>query len=368
MSNSKPPGNTSPLPTGTLDAYRADLRAMAKEQKAVDREMAKSAKKGAEISKELLEKKKKIDAAIASQQGQIKRIDTANFRQRAQAAADSSKAARQAANGWTFRESRHFIRHAGHVVNAADNVITQLGKNGPLIDKAEAVSEALGLASHIPGPVGAGALAVNAALQMIITIYNRIKEERQFIREVNAQLRGGRVAEDEDEIQRRKANPERTKFTYIDPRLKDDPAHAGDALGGGFDAEEFKRLNADKLRAEKSAIANVLAAAEPIPAIGPVLKAASIFIRAHIEKEVESELNASLGKVKELTARAREKAELGDLFFANKDLAEIRAIDRRLMPGIDAEALFHDAQDRRLWAQRKSIEFMGVRHIDGRDE
>lgn len=83
------------------------------------------------------------------------------------------------------------------------------------------------------------------------------------------------------------------------------------------------------------------------------------------DREAASATNKN---IKFQTDRANAAAENGDRRIAQLSLEAINDIDPRMMPAANVEALFQGVEERRMWATRKAIGQMGIRHIDGRDE
>lgn len=228
-----PPSTGIPLPTGTLDSYRSALKAMQKESKAVTQQMAKDAKKGVEISKDLLDRKKAIDKAIQAQQNKLGQIDMMQKRQTINATAANSRMDRSSFKTWEkSAQGVMLLRHVVNEVKRLPEIAKLLKPGGPAIDKEQGASELLGLASHAPGWIGIVAKVLHASLIVTMAVQKDMKEHRQMLAEAHNLMHGGKPYEDPDEIERRNADPLLKKMTYQDPLYALRGIQASEQLGG----------------------------------------------------------------------------------------------------------------------------------------
>ncbi len=206
------PSKTIAMPTGTTKAMLADLKALEKASKDVTRQMAKDVKKGVEISKELLEQKKKIDKAFAAQKSQIKAVETATYRQAAMEKMEASRDGRPGALQKSI-QGVMMLHHLEIEVKRLDASFHAFRAGGPDVDKEQGVLDLLHLGSHIPGPVGIAMRGASMILQAVMAIQASIKNEARGIREIGIALNGGRPYQDPDEVARRESKQIEKKLT-----------------------------------------------------------------------------------------------------------------------------------------------------------
>ncbi len=142
---------------------------------------------------------------------------------------------------------------------------------------------------------------------------------------------------------------------------------APNALGGGLDPAAFREKLARQIRNENAGIMRTIL--QGMPLIGGYAQKGGAVWGVDDEAKVNSLIETAINsKIPALIARARERAEIGDLAGAGKDLAEIRKIDSALAPATNPEELLDYSRSQAQWAQRKSIDHMGLRPIEGRAE
>ncbi len=360
------PKTTIPVPTGSLDQMKSDLKAIRKEGREVDKEMTKLAKKGLAISKDLIDRKKKTDQALNQQAQMIRRAENA---QRMHKLGRRSEEARGESHSlWRQgMEGAELFKHGVEQVMELDKSFRTLQHGGPGVDTAEGIAGILEVGGNIPGIVGVVSRVAGLVLKAGISIAKNQHEREMGILRTEVALHGGRQVIDPEDEERRAAHPIDTKLSYIEPEYKNDPAFAPKDFGGSQSGEELRAKLARQIRNEAAGILRTIA--QGLPLIGH-----SALMGEHIpgvddEKAITAKVEAYLNSVLPgLIARAQQRAQIGDFAGANRDLDQIRKSSPELVPGQSAEDLYQTALTRRTWAQRKSIDSMGVRHIDGRDE
>ncbi len=361
MASSGPPDKLIPMPTGSLDDMSARMKGLKSEARDADKEIAKAAKKGQDVSADMIKRSASIHKELEQQKQRI---------EEAKRAEKSFKLASREGNGPNsifadlhsgYQEAHGYLHTAMHVYRGAKHIINAFSKPEQNEEKdafdrvgsfargaGDVLTPFLGPEAHFAGEIiGGGVDAIGGVSKARTQRWGRAAPN-YFARS---------FGEDTKDEKRSKTEG----YGGANYQL-----HKS-GLGGSETGSQLRdRITSDVYKDKFGTMGSLsgTAAGTSVGLLNP-----DVPLTPEIEAEIDKKVQEAISKAEQLKSAGNKALELGNFQAARQDFKEANSLVKGSVPAwYDPAAMWNEANARHNMILSQARERMGVRTVPGRED